>query len=101
MRLHVFLSFRRCPKHPNTSPFDFGTPPRITNQHASARESNIQIWLHLLPGRRTYFIIPGNDLQGAQGILVPSCPAPLEPKSPAPPPRTARITNAITTPENP
>ena len=24
--------------------------PRITNQHASARESNVQIWLHLLPG---------------------------------------------------
>ena len=26
MSLDVFLSFRRCPKHPNTPPFDFGTP---------------------------------------------------------------------------
>ena len=26
MSLDVFLGFRRCPKHPNTPPFDFGTP---------------------------------------------------------------------------
>ena len=26
MSLDVFLSFRRCPKHPNTPPFDFGIP---------------------------------------------------------------------------
>ena len=26
MSLDVFLSLRRCPKHPNTPPFDFGTP---------------------------------------------------------------------------
>ncbi len=26
MSLDVFLSFRRCPKHPNTPPFDFVTP---------------------------------------------------------------------------
>ena len=26
MSLDVFLCFRRCPKHPNTPPFDFGTP---------------------------------------------------------------------------
>ena len=25
MSLYVFLSFRRCPKHPNTPPFDSGT----------------------------------------------------------------------------
>ena len=24
MSLDVFLSFRRCPKHPDTPPFDFG-----------------------------------------------------------------------------
>ena len=78
---------------------DAAPRPRITNQHASARESHIQIWLHLLPRPKE---IPGNDLQGVQGVLVPSCPAPLEPKPPAPPaPRTARITNAIATPENP
>ena len=26
MSLDVFLSLRRCLKHPNTPPFDFGTP---------------------------------------------------------------------------
>ena len=26
MSLDVFLSFGRCPKHPNTPPFDFGIP---------------------------------------------------------------------------
>ena len=26
MSLDVFLSLRRCPKHPNTPPFDFDTP---------------------------------------------------------------------------
>ena len=26
MSLGVFLSFRRCPKHPNTPTFDFRTP---------------------------------------------------------------------------
>ena len=26
MSLDVFLSLRRCPKHPNTPPFDFGPP---------------------------------------------------------------------------
>ena len=26
MSLDVFLSFSRCPKHPNTPFFDFGTP---------------------------------------------------------------------------
>ena len=26
MSLDVFLSFWRCPKHPNTPTFDFGTP---------------------------------------------------------------------------
>ena len=26
MSVDVFLSFRRCPKRPNTLPFDFGTP---------------------------------------------------------------------------
>ena len=26
MSLDVFLSFRKCPKHPNTPPFDVGTP---------------------------------------------------------------------------
>ena len=28
MSLDVFLSFRRCPKHLNTPPFDFGNPLR-------------------------------------------------------------------------
>ena len=26
MSLDVLLSFSRCPKHPNTPPFDFGDP---------------------------------------------------------------------------
>ena len=37
MSLDVFLSFRRCPKHPNTPHFDFGTP--------------IAYFGNLLPGR--------------------------------------------------
>ena len=44
---------------------------------------------------------PPTPVRDLQGDLVPSCPAPLEPKLPAPLPRNARITNAITTPENP
>ena len=40
MSLDVFLSFRRCPKHPNTPPFHFGNPRlrEITGDYGRLRE---------------------------------------------------------------
>jgi hypothetical protein len=41
MSLDVFLSFRRCPKHPNTPPFDFGTPIAYFGNPLSGRSGEI------------------------------------------------------------
>ena len=84
-----------------TLPTCEGSVPRITDQHASARRKMSKYGCISSQAEGYILLDPGNHLQGEHGDLVPSCPAPLEPKPPAPPPRTARITNAITTPENP
>ena len=48
MSLDVFLSFRRCPKHPNIPPFHLGTPialydnPEITGGYARLREIDLR-----------------------------------------------------------
>ena len=48
MSLDVFLSFRRCPKHPNIPPFHLGTPitlfgnSEITGGYARLREIELR-----------------------------------------------------------
>ena len=96
---------RTCLKSDGTSVSDSDPTPRITNQHASARESNIQTNMVASPPRpKEIFYNPWEHLQGEDGrpCAVLPCSAGAQTSS-TPATRTARITNAITTlrtPEN-